>query len=220
LLDGRVLFIGGNRWPNLAPTTTVFIYDPASGEVQRAPDMITARVGSGHAVTVLANGDVLVVGGEDPANEVVSQASGLYARLQSAEILVGPDPGITRIPAGVHATGHLWFQLRRGIDLDEGVVTGLAGEWDISFYSPAEDPDVLSVSYTGSNSGAKMAVVGTESVGLDGCSEIALSTLEIETDDLPPGTYICILTNQGRYAELQVHGFDRGKLRTSYTTWE
>ena len=33
---------------------------------------------------------------------------------------------------------------------------------------------------------------------------IALSTSRINVKDLPAGTYVCVLTNQGRYAQFRV----------------
>lgn len=67
LPDNRILIAGGDAGANQqstgTPTATAEIFDPALGTVESAPDMNRAR--SRHTATVLSDGRVLVVGGDD-----------------------------------------------------------------------------------------------------------------------------------------------------------
>ena len=62
LLDGRVLLAGGKLYnQGGAPTAAAEIYDPASGTFSFTGSMTSPRYG--HSATLLADGDVLIVGG-------------------------------------------------------------------------------------------------------------------------------------------------------------
>ena len=52
--------------------------------------------------------------------------------------------------------------------------------------------------------GAQIAAVGMASEGRDGCAIAALSSASIPINDLPVGTYVCVLTNGGRYSEFRI----------------
>ena len=64
LLDGRLLVAGGR-------TFTAEIYNPATGQWQFTGSMSVSR--SAHTLTLLGNGDVLAVGGEN-FNGIISTA--------------------------------------------------------------------------------------------------------------------------------------------------
>ena len=68
LPDGRVLIAGGywsdgQKWRVLSSTE---MYDPADGHVQ--PDRLDGCTPSSHTATLLDDGRVLIVGGEDIGN--------------------------------------------------------------------------------------------------------------------------------------------------------
>jgi Galactose oxidase, central domain len=73
LRDGRVLIAGGYNSPNgpIGPDTpdgifsTAELYDPATGKLVRAGDMVWGR--DGHAATLLRDGRVLITGGRATA---------------------------------------------------------------------------------------------------------------------------------------------------------
>ena len=103
------------------------------------------------------------------------------------------------------------------VDLDTGNI-GCDGNADIWW------EQVTAVErYLTPQNGAKAGVAGTTSVGYLGCSTLALSTARINGSDdasnkIPVGTYVCVLTDAGRYSQFRVntYGYD---LEIGYTTW-
>jgi len=74
LADGRVLIAGGNGagGDDQAPVATAEIYDPASGTFSPTGSMLVARTRAG--ATLLADGRVLIAGGEDAQFNPVATA--------------------------------------------------------------------------------------------------------------------------------------------------
>jgi hypothetical protein len=77
--------------------------------------------------------------------------------------------------------------------------------------------------YIKTRNGAKVAVAGTSSVGYSGCSALSLGNGPINgsnnsSNEIPTGTYVCVLTNAGRISQFRVnsYGYD---LEIGYTTW-
>jgi hypothetical protein len=71
LPNGWVLFIGGQFGPFTATATSAVLYDPASGSEILGP-LKTAR--SDQTATLLANGSVLVAGGDDTNKKALASA--------------------------------------------------------------------------------------------------------------------------------------------------
>lgn len=120
-------------------------------------------------------------------------------------------------PPKVRAQGRLTIKQTFTADLDEGKV-GDGGAADIWF-----EADTATRRFVTPRNNAKIAKVGTRSVGRDGCAKAKLGSTRISVSTLPAGTYLCVLTNQGRYSELKVLsnvGPSPGTLRVSYITWE
>jgi hypothetical protein len=72
LLDGRVLIIGGYRstsadWNPASPLASAELYDPASGTFIPAGEMTTPR--AFHRSVLLADGTVLIAGGQGPGRK-------------------------------------------------------------------------------------------------------------------------------------------------------
>ena len=127
-----------------------------------------------------------------------------------------PTPTPTPTPEVIYSSGFLDIPQTWLADLDGGVV-GAGGEMD--FWLKAE---TATVRYVTPTYGATIALVGTTSVGLDGCAAASHSTSRIDNDDLPAGTSVCVLTNQGRHSLFRVEaavGASPGTLSISYTTW-
>jgi N-acetylneuraminic acid mutarotase len=73
LNDGTVLVAGGSDLANQETLDTAEIYDPVAGTFTLLSGTLnTARVG--HTATLLANGQVLIVGGYDPATGIIADA--------------------------------------------------------------------------------------------------------------------------------------------------
>jgi hypothetical protein len=116
-----------------------------------------------------------------------------------------------------HSTGPLRIDQTQTADLDEGRV-GAGAEADIWFHAVT-----AAERYVEPQGGAVIALVGTRSVGRDGCAAASLSTARIHVDKLPVGTYVCVRTNKGRYSQFRVNepiGPSPGVLVIGYTTWE
>jgi N-acetylneuraminic acid mutarotase len=73
LPDGTVLVAGGrNQGGQLEPFASAEIYDPATGTWRATGSLTTAR--QNHTATLLSNGTVLVVGGEEGAGGILASA--------------------------------------------------------------------------------------------------------------------------------------------------
>ncbi len=73
LADGRVLIVGGSNRPSAAKssvTSVAEIYDPMTAAFSATGAMLTPR--EFHTATRLANGDVLIAGGDDTLNVLAS----------------------------------------------------------------------------------------------------------------------------------------------------
>ena len=55
--------------------------------------------------------------------------------------------------------------------------------------------------------------------GFDGCSDESFSTDRVSLDDMPPGTYVCMTTDEGRISQFRVNGFMGTTIKLGYTTW-
>jgi hypothetical protein len=115
-----------------------------------------------------------------------------------------------------HSTGPLVIPQTYLADLDEGQVTQDGA--DIWF-----EADTATSRFVTPRNGARIAIAGTSSVGRDGCRQLSLSAQRINIRDLPPGTYVCVRTNEGRISQFRVNarvGRSPGELRIGYTTWK
>jgi hypothetical protein len=130
---------------------------------------------------------------------------------------VPPGPADTVEPPRTHATGALDIPQTWQADLDEGAV-GSGSAADIWF-----EAQTATARYVTPLHGATIAIVGTRSVGRDGCAAAPLSGARIHVNQLPEGTYVCVRTSQGRYSQFRVNapvGPSPGRLMIGFTTWE
>jgi hypothetical protein len=96
LNDGTVLIVAGSNLTNETPLNSAELYDPVGGTFTLlSATLNTARVG--HTATLLASGQVLVVGGYDPTTGIIADAE-LYD--PTAQVFI--DLGNTNTPRFHH----------------------------------------------------------------------------------------------------------------------
>ena len=117
----------------------------------------------------------------------------------------------------VHSDGTIALQQTFSVDLDEGQI------------SSGSDDDLWFQAITAFQlnlkpmNGAQFAVGNKSDRGYDGCGAEAFSPNAVALNTLPPGSYICVATNQGRVSQFRIMGLTPGipkKLTIAYTTWE
>lgn len=123
LLDGRVLVLGGGGHGGHSRTD---LYDPASGEFTRGPDLIDARLGV--VATRLLDGRVLVTGGISAAEETYNE------HLSSAEIY-DPASGAFSPTGRMRGSG-----IRTATLLDDGRVLIVGGLGSVHRAAELYDP--------------------------------------------------------------------------------
>ena len=126
-----------------------------------------------------------------------------------------PAPMAAPLPPGVHSSGTLDIPLGSIVDLDRGALN-VGVDADIWFRAATEG-----LRHLLPMEGAKAAYMGGNQPGRDGCVTAELSAEEVLIKVPSPGFYVCVLTNEGRYSELQVFAdADPKKINIRYTTWE
>jgi hypothetical protein len=132
----------------------------------------------------------------------------------------------------IRRVGQLTVHPHCAVDLDKGVcecVVTLDGDGrEPPSHPPGRDDDFrLEPSgkglYIQPRHGTLLAKGTSVESGLTGCLAAQYAKAKVRLDGLPPGTYICVHTNEKRYAEVRVDeairvGVDRVVL--SYKTWE
>jgi len=131
----------------------------------------------------------------------------------------------------VHRQGKLEIHESCSVDLDEGAsvcwvtVDGDGTEPRIHARGKAYDFWLQrggKALFLVPQNGAVLAIGNLKEAGLQGCATAQYGKGKTRVDDLPRGTYICVRTNEGRYAEMRLE--DAGRVRdgvvVSYITWE
>ena len=128
LADGRVLVTGGSTVSSAAAkgyvnNTSAEIYDPVANTWTAAPPMSAAR--SHHTATLLPDGKVLVVGGEnvvylvEPTAEVYDPVANTWTATRGAPISRRSQHSATLLPSGL-------VLIAGGFDIVDGLLTPLA----------------------------------------------------------------------------------------------
>lgn len=120
-------------------------------------------------------------------------------------------------PAKTYTSRQLTIPQTWTADLDEGAL-GSPRNSDLWFRAIT-----ATERYIEPLNGATAAISGRRSVGRDGCAAATLSAERIAISRLSEGTYVCMKTNEGRYAQLRVNapvGASPGTLEVGYTTWK
>ena len=130
---------------------------------------------------------------------------------------VFPVAAATYSAGSVYSAGSLSIDQSFPVDLDAGAMT--SNFTDADFWYEAVSPTQR---YVTPVNGATIAKSGTSPIGASGCAALALSTTKIDVNDLPAGTFVCVLTSSGRYSEFVVTetvGVSPSPLKITFTTW-
>jgi hypothetical protein len=141
-----------------------------------------------------------------------SLGAAINNRTSSFKVTMGlPVPPPPVVPV-TYSTALLDVPQTYEADLDTGVV-GSAGA---DFWFEAQ---TAILRYITPVNGARIAVGDGSNRGFAGCSVAAFSPNRVSIGAVPPGTYVCMRTNEGRIAQFRVNGFVGTTLKIGYTTW-
>lgn len=115
-------------------------------------------------------------------------------------------------------TGSLTVPGSFNFDLDAGHL-GSDGNEDLWWHTIS-----ATERYLEPKNGALIGIAGTTSVGYSGCSALSLSANPINgspggSNQIPEGTYVCVLTSDGRYSQFRINTYGQD-LTIGITTWE
>lgn len=117
--------------------------------------------------------------------------------------------------AATHSTGPIELNQTYTVDLD----TGRVGRDGADLWFQAETRDLLYLTPIG---GAKIGVGNRSNRGRDGCASARMSTNRVSLRDVPVGSYVCMMTGEGRISQFRLNDVSRGspkQLSLGYTTW-
>ena len=141
--------------------------------------------------------------------QINNKASSLTVYVGAPPMPEPPEP--PEVP-DTFSTGPIDLQQTYTANLDNGNVGG--GGTDIWYQA------VTAVEkYITPQAGAGLALGDGSNRGYEGCSEESFSSDSIPLADVPPGTYVCAKTNQGRISQFRVNGFVGTTMKLGYTTW-
>ena len=105
-------------------------------------------------------------------------------------------------PEPIHYEGTLSVPQTWLVDLEQGWLDDTYFDFflsDIWFEAETETARYLTPWRS-----AKLAVFGSTAPGPDGCLALPLSSTRIDMQDLSAGTFVCVLTNEGRFSEVEI----------------
>jgi hypothetical protein len=141
--------------------------------------------------------------------QINNKASSLTVYVGAPPMPEPPEP--VEVPV-TFSTGPIDLQQTFTANLDNGNVGG--GGTDIWYQA------VTAVQkYITPQNGAAIAVGDGSNRGYAGCFEESFSSDRVPLADIPPGTYVCAKTNQGRISQFRVNGFVGTTMKLGYTTW-
>jgi hypothetical protein len=97
------------------------------------------------------------------------------------------------------------------VDLDSGKVGGVGGA-DLWFEAVTSTELYLTPV-----NGAKLAFAGFSYIGPEACADAQLSEDRLDLTKLAGGTHFCMLTTEGRYAELMLTGWTAGRSTVTFS---
>lgn len=131
---------------------------------------------------------------------------------------LGPNSHPKSLSGGrIRASGTLIVRQTFLADLDNGTVVN-NHKSDLWF-----EARTASLRYLTPTNGAMLGIVPEGKPGLAGCAVASLSPRKVDLVLLPPGTHVCVLTNEGRYCDvviIEAAGPSPGQIKMSFTTWD
>jgi hypothetical protein len=127
-----------------------------------------------------------------------------------------PSPTSTPHPPLIKTSGALHIPQTFMVDFDEGVLAS-GSDADVWFQAITAGQRFLTP-----RNGARIARVDDDAFKVEVCIEAPLSEAQINVVELTVGTFVCLLTNEGRYAMLRVDqaaGPSPGTLVVRYAIW-
>ncbi len=73
--------------------------------------------------------------------------------------------------------------------------------------------------YLNPRNGAKISFTNGAQRGYAGCSAATYSNNRVSLWLVPPGSYVCVKTNQGRISEFRLNSYSGTTMNIGYTTW-
>lgn len=122
-----------------------------------------------------------------------------------------PPPPPPVVPV-TFSTGPIDLPQTWSANLDNGAVGG-AGT-DI-WYEAVTNVE----KYLTPKGSARLALGDGTNRGYAGCASEDFSADRVPLGDMPPGTYVCAKTDQGRISQFRVNGFAGTTMKLGYTTW-
>ncbi|HEY0918652.1 SH3 domain-containing protein [Devosia sp.] len=136
-------------------------------------------------------------------------------RASSLEVFTGPaplpPPPVPEAPV-TFSTGSIALQQTFTANLDNGTVGAAGADIWYQAVNAAEK-------YVTPRNGAQLALGDRSNRGYAGCSTESYSNASIPLWDMPPGSYVCVRTNQGRISQFRLNGFTGTTMNLGYTTW-
>lgn len=130
-------------------------------------------------------------------------------------VLIPLDPILPAPPIvnpGTFSTGPIDLPQTWSANLDNGNVGGSGT--DIWYEAVTNDEK-----YLAPQGSARLALGDGSNRGYEGCVGADFSADRVALEDMPPGTYVCAKTNQGRISQFRVNGFEGTTMKLGYTTF-
>jgi len=169
---------------------------------------------TGGAKAMLCDGPNLTGVCKNITNDTAPLQPAINNKTSSFSIYLGAPPMPEPPDAPVtFSTGPINLQQTYLADLDNGSVVNDSSS-DIWY-----EAETATEKYITPKNGAMIALGDGTNRGFDGCSEELFSTVRVPLDDIPPGTYVCMTTDEGRISQFRFNGFTGTTMKLGYTTW-
>ena len=133
-------------------------------------------------------------------------------KASSLIVYTGAPPAPEPVVPVTFSTGPIDLPQTFTADLDDGSVGGPGVDIWYEAVTAFEK-------YITPRNGARLALGDGSNRGYGGCSIEAFSPARIALGDVPPGTYVCARTDEGRISQFRVNGFVGTTMKLGYTTW-
>jgi hypothetical protein len=131
-------------------------------------------------------------------------------KASSLVVFTGLPPAPPPVVPVTYTTGPLNLPQTFTADLDSGSIGGAGSD----IWYQAINP--FNKRITPQN-GATLAI--GDGSGYAGCSAASFSGSPLPLASIPPGTYVCVKTDEGRISQFRVNGFTGTTMKIGYTTW-